>query len=635
MWFRGKFISDRCPSLSASLPIATAVAVAMCALVLGCVNASSTSGGFEITPTEAVGPTVDASVAVAGTALTRPSDQSASTAVVAPRQSSTPEPSNGDGNNLNLDRVASIFRYDIGSRALVVPDPVLDRRDNGFLFAEVYSGLVRPSLADDSRVEPDLAVSHDANSDGLTYTFKLREDARFSDGTSLTSRDVKWSWERALLPENDSFRATLVLGEISGAAEIASGDASELTGFQIVDDSTFTVQLTRPNADFLWLLADPVASVLKEANVNRWPSRLEWTSSDELPVGSGPFRLVALDNFVGKAVLEPNPYYWDVAPSLDAVEYMNMALSPLPDFNRAWEEGLVDNEYRGDASCEDDGTTDYVTIDGIRSQLTSSATAPRLTYLAFNTAVAPYDDVNFRRALVAAATVELPEILWLEEPEHRASGLLPPGFPGHDESAQVREQSRELALSALADSAYADGTGSFDLHMMPELYWPLEDQFDRIAVNWRDWLGLQVTYTDLPYALREDEFDLQLKRGTLQMRYMNLRPRYPSPHAILGAIPGLFGPNARSQETQELQRMLDNAAAEQDAVRRLTMYQEIEDHIVDRALVLPMFWNSGGSCYRVQDWVTEFRVPKWGGSLFSNVVIDSEHPAYPNRTVGN
>ena len=544
------------------------------------------------------------------------------------------ESSDSDANVTQTER-PSVFRYNIGPQPLVLPDPVLDHRANGFLFAEVYAGLMRPSAEDDALVEPDLAVSHDANADGLTYTFKLREDARFSDGTSLTSRDVKWSWERALLPENDSFRASMVLGGISGAAEIASGKALELTGLWIVDDSTFTVQLTRPNADFLWLLTDPAASVLKESNVSQWPSRREWTSSDELPVGSGPFRLVALDNFVGKAVLEPNPYYWDVAPSLDAVEYMNMALSPLPDFNRAWEEGLVDNEYRGDASCEDDGTTDYVTIDGIRSQLTSSATAPRLTYLAFNTAMVPYDDVNFRRALVAAATVELPEILWLEEPEQRASGLLPPGFPGYDESAQVPEQSRELALSALADSAYANGTGSFNLHMMPELYWPLEDQFDRMTGNWRDLLGLDVTYIDLPYALREEEFDLQLKRGTLQMRYMNLRPRYPSPHAILGAIPNLFGPNAQSPETQQLQRMLDNAAAEQDAVRRLTMYQEIEDHIVDRALVLPMFWNSGGSCYRVQDWVTEFRVPKWGGSLFSNVVIATEHPAYPNRTVGN
>ena len=469
----------------------------------------------------------------------------------------------------------------------------------------------------------------------MTYTFKLREDARFSDGTPLTSQDVKWSWERALQPESNSFRATLVLGSIAGAVEVARGEAPELYGFKIVDDSTFTIELSHKNADFLWLLADPAASVLKESNVNRWPSRLEWTSSDELPVGSGPFRFVALDNFVGKAVLEPNPYYWDMASSIDSVEYMNMALRSIPDFNRAWEEGLVDNEYRGDASCEDDGTTDYVSIDGIRSPVLSSDTAPRLTYLAFNTAVAPYDDVDFRRALVAAATVELPEFLWLEEPEHRASGLLPPEFPGHDESGQVAGQSRDLALSALADSAYADGTGSFNLHMMPELYWPIEEDFERITVNWRDWLGLDVTYTDLPFALREDEHALQLEQGTLQMRYMNLRPRYPSPHAILGAIPGLFGPNAQSPETIELQQMLDDAAAEQDSVRRLSMYQEIEQHILDRALVLPMFWDEGGRCNEVQEWIEEFRVPKWGGSLFSNVVIDTEQPAYPNRTVGN
>lgn len=529
----------------------------------------------------------------------------------------------------------SVFRHNIETRPLIIPDPVSDHVANGFLFAEVYSGIMRPSFDDDTLVDLDLAVSYDTSADGLTYTFKLREDARFSDGTPLTSQDVKWSWERALQPELNSFRATLVLGSIAGAVEVARGEAPELYGFKIVDDSTFTIELSHKNADFLWLLADPAASVLKESNVNRWPSRLEWTSSDELPVGSGPFRFMALDNFVGKAVLEPNPYYWDMASSIDSVEYMNMALRSIPDFNRAWEEGLVDNEYRGDASCEDDGTTDYVSIDGIRSPVLSSDTAPRLTYLAFNSAVAPYGDVDLRRALVAAANVELPEIKWDEEPEHRASGLIPPGFPGHDESALVARQDRELALSALADSAYAEDAGNLNVHMMPETIMPPRDIFERTAAKWSEWLGFKVTFTDLPYDLMEDEFDLQLKRGTLQMRYMNLRPRYPSPQAILGAIPSLFGQNAQSPETQELQRMLDAASAEQDSVRRLLLYQDIEDHILDRALVLPMFWNSGGSCYRVQDWVTEFRVPKWGGSLFRNVVINTEHPAYPNRTVGD
>ena len=516
---------------------------------------------------------------------------------------------------------------------MVIPDPALDHIANGFLFAEVYAGLVRPSLEDDTRVEPDLAVSYNVSSDGRSYTFKLREDVRFSDGTPLTSLDVKWSWERALRPETNSSRASIVLGAISGADEVASGDALELEGFEIVDDATFTVKLSRPNADFLWHLADPVASVLKESNVSRWPATLEWAPSDELPLGAGPFRLAVLDNFVGKAILEPNPYYWDVAPRVDAVEYVGAAFNELLDYSRAWEQGLIDNDYARDSSCEEAGFDGLMLSDGIRSQVASSATAPRLTYLAFNTAVAPYDDVDFRRALVASATVEHAEIQNLDEPEHKASGLLPPGFPGHDESSQVAQPIRERAESALAGSVYADSSGDFNLHMMPELSWPMREDFERTTANWRDWLGLEVTFTDLPYMLWEDEHALQLENGTLQMRYMNLRPRYPSPQAILGAIPNLFGPNALSQETIKLQQMLDDAAAEQDSVRRLALYQDIEGHILDRALVLPMFWNSGGSCYRVQDWVEQFSVPKWGGSVFRDVVIDTEHPGYPHRSV--
>ena len=452
----------------------------------------------------------------------------------------------------------------------------------------------------------------------------------------MTSGDVKWSWERALDLDTESPHASEILGLILGAEELATGRSTELAGFKTVDSSTFVVELERRHADFLWLLADPVASVLKESNAVAWATTVNWASGSfvpdflELPVGTGPFRVKALDLLADKVVLEPNPHYWDTEAELDAVQYVT---SHSDDVVGAWIGGEVDNSISSNELCDHYDGPGSVTTDGIPVRVLHSDTAPSVSYLAFNTAIAPYDDVDFRRALVASASVTPRETPFVGEPSERASGLLPPGFPGHDESFSPVATNREGAVSALAASGYSDDADDFILTMLPGPSGLVREDFGDVVANWRDWLDLDVEFTNRPPSAWLQDYLGALREGSLQMRYVLTQPRYPSPHAILGAIPALFGPNAQSTETHVLQMMLDEAAAEQDSVRRVARYREIEEHVLDSAMVLPMFWDEGGTCHRVQDWVIAFEVPKWGGSVFRNVVIDTEHPAYPNRSV--
>ena len=535
------------------------------------------------------------------------------------------------------DRPA-VFRYNVGSGQLLIPDPVIDHVSNGFLFHEVYSGLMRPSPTGLDQVEPDLVTGYRVSPDGLVYTFTLREGLRFSDGSPLTAHQVKWSWERALNPDVRSERATEVLGAIKGAGAIAEGEETELTGFLIVDETTFEVELKRPVSHFPWLLSDPVASVMLPSNARRWAApAIDWGGGQSIPsfleppIGTGPYRVARLDPIERDVVLELNPHYWDSAPDLGAVEYANFTPG-VDDPAGMWLAGAWDNAVGPLSGCFAFERGDTVTWDGIEAVLTRSDTAPQVSYLAFNTAVPPFDDVALRRALVASADIVSFEFERnSDQPGIPAAGLLPPNFPGHRGSAAVEGPDVVASLEEFAASKYGDSVKGFSVRMIPFSIWPVRADFEQMTANWRDSLGLDVGFTDLPIPAWQPEVRRRLEAGTLQMRYVLTRPGYPSPHAILGPIPSLFGPNAQSPETEGLQRMLDDAAAELDAVVRLGMYQDIEAHILDRALVLPMLWDSGGRCNRVQEWVTEFSVPKWGGSVFRNVVIDTEHPDYPDR----
>ena len=555
------------------------------------------------------------------------------------RPTGSPNPEESSlGSDVRVSSRPAVFLHDSELQPLMVPDPAVYVADNGFLHAEVFSGLTRPSRLVTDEIELDLASTYSIDDDGLTYTFTLRDGLKFSDGTPLTSGDVKWSWERALNPDTESAYASEILGMIQGADDLVSGKSTELAGFKVVDSSTFVVALKRRHADFLWLLADPVASVLKESNAVTWATTVNWASGSflpdfhELPVGTGPFRVTALDLSADKVALDPNPHYWDTEAELDAVRYV---ISYSDDGAGAWIAGEVDNSIAQNELCDYYDGPGSVTTDGIPIRVLPSDTAPRVSYLAFNTAIEPYDDIDFRRALVASASVTPPEIPFVYEPNESAFGLLPPGFPGHNESSSPIATNREDAVSALAASGYSDDADDFILTMLPGPNGLAREDFEDVVANWRDWLGLNVQFTNRPPTAWITDFRRELSAGILQMRYVITQPRYPSPHAILGAIPNLFGPNARSAETEELQRMLDEAAAEHDSVRRSALYKKIEDHVLYRALVLPMFWEEGGTCHRVQDWVTAFHVPKWGGSVFRNVVIDTEHPAYPDRAVSN
>jgi ABC-type transport system substrate-binding protein len=83
----------------------------------------------------------------------------------------------------------------------------------------VFSGLA--TLDPNLQVQPDLAAGWEVSEDGLVYTFYLRENATFHDGTPVTARDIIYSWERAADPDTDSETALTYLGDIEGVWKCA------------------------------------------------------------------------------------------------------------------------------------------------------------------------------------------------------------------------------------------------------------------------------------------------------------------------------------------------------------------------------------------------------------------------------
>lgn len=531
-----------------------------------------------------------------------------------------------------------------------VPDPAIDDAyqrvalDSTSLVTEIHAGLTR--IVDDPAAPfiLELADTYDVDLEGMNYEFVLRNDLKFSDGSALTSSDFKWSWERALKKSISGGRARDVFGLIEGADAVLSGDSEELTGVLLVDDRTLRVGLTKPRADFPALLADPVASVLKKDNVLEWG--LEWDNfggvpgnmgftTDNLPVGAGPFKLVQFwDGWDGgRCAIASNPHYWGEPAYLDGVWYRPevMDRQSTPDGGQmvdsdpiAFVEEAIDFEpvwlHVAEEDSEDGGvvtSTDPIEVDGAREG--DAIFAPTYVFMVLNAAAPPFDDINFRRA--AAAFAQLATYGGATDDTAR---LITEELTSLQPTAKFIRYDKEMAESQLAASKYANTEEAWEavvMHSGASFFTRIEDP------SFRSWAQeLNITLEDDHYGVETlDELDGR-NNNRYHLRVFDVSPRYPDPATVLSVLADPFGTLNRAPEFDELDVMLRDAATESDAVTRHEKYLAIEDFVADNALVIPIRVIRPAPTYRVHSWVHGFDPPKFAGSIFHKVWLDGTGP---------
>jgi peptide/nickel transport system substrate-binding protein len=182
-------------------------------------------------------------------------------------------------------------------------DPLQNRNGNGDIFAAelVYTALVRPDPKGSSDLVPGLADRWVVSSDGMAYTFHIRDNARFSNGDPVTAGDVQFSLDRFGDPKLNAIYGVLAVG---------------YDGTEIIDDSTVVVHLSHPVSAFLYNISILPAFIVPKKLVEQQGEKFF-----DRPVGTGPF--VVKDWLSGSSItFARNPYYWEAGkPYLDEVRY--------------------------------------------------------------------------------------------------------------------------------------------------------------------------------------------------------------------------------------------------------------------------------------------------------------------------
>ncbi|SUP42621.1 peptide ABC transporter substrate-binding protein [Veillonella criceti] len=181
----------------------------------------------------------------------------------------------------------------------------------------IFEGLTR--LNDKDMPEPAMAESWTMSSDGLVYTFKIRSDAKWSDGKPVTAKDFEYAWKRALNPTVAANNAYMLYVLKNGEAYNTEKASADEVGVKAIDDYTLVVTLEAPAPYFLGLTAFHAYYPVREDIVEAAPDT--WATNADTLIGNGPFKLVKWQHS-SELQFVKNEQYWDAkAVRLTAMEW--------------------------------------------------------------------------------------------------------------------------------------------------------------------------------------------------------------------------------------------------------------------------------------------------------------------------
>ncbi|OOY11463.1 peptide ABC transporter substrate-binding protein [Thioclava marina] len=314
---------------------------------------------------------------------------------------------------------------------------------NWSMIKSVFDGLM-DYVPGTTELRPGLAESYEISEDGTTFTFKLREGVKFHNGREMTAEDVKYSLDRVTTPATQSPGAGF-FGSIKGYDAMADGSATSLEGVTVVDPYTVKIELSRPDATFLHVMALNFASVVPKEAVDEYGADF-----GKHPVGTGAFKLA--DWTIGqKLVFEKNADYWRPGvPYLDSITF-EVGQEPIVALLRL-QKGEVDVPGDGIPPAKFNevmGNPDEAKQVVVGGQLHTG-------YITLNVEMAPFDKVEVRQAINMAINKDR-IVQMINGRATPATQPLPPSMPGYTKDYAGYPFDPAKAKEMLAEAGLPDG----------------------------------------------------------------------------------------------------------------------------------------------------------------------------------
>ena len=447
------------------------------------------------------------------------------------------------------------------------------------IISAVMEGLV---LKNRKTLEPipGVAESWDISSDGTVYTFKLRDNARWSNGDTHTAHDYAWSWWRALQPALGNLYAYMLF-PIKNARQYYEGDISDFSevGVKALDDRTLQVTLSFPTPYFLQLLDHYSTYPVHKETIEKFGDAdqrgTRWTYEGNL-VGNGPFQLVDW-KINRRIVVEGNPHYWDANNvSLNKIVF-------IPIENIVTEERMFRaKQLHVTSSLPADKISVYRAAKDPELRI-----APYLGtyYYRLNVRKPQLKDPRVRRALAMSVDRQRLVDNITKGGQIPAYAMTPPGTMGYYPESDLTFDP-EGAKRLLAEAGYPNGEG----FPSTEILYNTNEGHRKVAVALQD---MWKKHLNIDIRLLNQEWKVYLdteSAGQYEISRAGWIGDYVDPNNFLDLFLCNGGNNRTGWCNEEYDRLILDVAPSMSSLKeRLEVFQKAENMLLDEMPIIPIY----------------------------------------------
>lgn len=433
---------------------------------------------------------------------------------------------------------------------------------------------------------PGVAESWTISEDGLTYKFKIRKDAVWSDGKKLTAEDFVWSWRRALSPELASEYA-YQLYYIKNGEAFNTGKLKDpkLLGVKAVTPDTLEVTLEKPTPFFLRLTAFHTLFPVPRHVIEKHKDQ-NWTKPENI-VSNGPFVLAEwkLNQHIK---LIPNSKYWDYK----LIKLKEAWIYPIE--NQDTEERTF---FAGKLHMTNEAPVLKIPL--YKKQIQSKSNEyhpyredPQLGayYYLFNTKKKPTNDPRVRRALTLALDRTLIVERVTRGGEQPATNYTPPNTGGYSGPellpVKVTPEVLKEAKRLLAEAGYPDGKGFPKI----EILFNTSEKHRKVALAVQQMLNKNL---GIEVGLYNQEWKVYLD-SRRKLNYDVARAGwigdYPDPNTFLDMFVTDGGNNQTGWSNKEYDELIAKAARTPDEKQRFSYFKQAEEILLKELPILPIYF---------------------------------------------
>lgn len=448
------------------------------------------------------------------------------------------------------------------------------------LFDALFEGLVATTVEDPDANGPG-AATHWETPDFITWTFHLRKDGQWSDGTPLTAHDFLFSFQRILSPDLAAPYAPMLYPMLN-AEEFNKGEVKDFTqvGAKALDDHTLQITLKGP--------ADYLPSMLKHYSWHPVPRHVierfgkitdkdtKWTRVGNL-VGNGPFKLKEW-RYTHSITVDRNPHYWDAAiVKLNEIQFIPIVSDATEE--RAFRDGQIHAT----------NTIPLSKLDFYREkQPEFYHEDPMLgTYFyRINVTRPPFNDKRVRRALVLAVDRETLVKNVLRGGQKPALSFSPPGVRKDYQAPETLTFNPEEARRLLAEAGFPNGKGFPKFDILINTLESHRTIGEAIQEMWKKNLNIPAGVLNQDWGVylesqRKLDFDL-CRAGWIG--------DYLDPYTFLSIWQTGDGNNNTGWGNKRYDELMQASLREGDVTKRVALLGEAESLLLDELPMVPLYY---------------------------------------------